>query len=94
MAVFQNGGQNFKGRQLQDFKKGSKREHGNFVHPPFEISESAPVTDYLLKKLYFLLFNSFYFALLTVGGVGWVRDGQTGYSQNNLFFFRLSVILW
>ena len=42
MAVFQNGGQNFKGRQLQDFKKGSKREHGNFVHPPFEISGSAP----------------------------------------------------
>ena len=31
-----------KGGNYKRFKKGSKREHGNFVHPPFEISGSAP----------------------------------------------------
>ena len=33
------------------FKKGSKREHGNFVHPTFKISASAPGSfEYLMQE--------------------------------------------
>ena len=31
-----------KGGKYKRLKNGSKREHGNFVHPPFKISGSAP----------------------------------------------------
>ena len=54
--LLQNAGQNFKGRQLQKFKKRSKREHGysgpeNFVHPTFKISGSAPVFAMMEKSI-------------------------------------------
>ena len=42
-----------KGGNYKTFKMRSKREHGNFVHPPFKISGSAPA-----RKLYFLQLSS------------------------------------
>ena len=49
ISIYQNRGQNFKGRQLQEIKKGVK--HGNsgpenFVHPSFKISGSTPDRHY------------------------------------------------